>query len=172
MKEHPGIPENITQDVSVEEELNKTVTTIQTMSEVVSSPSVSKSVKTVARKSTSTPVEIPEYTFYGLPAEDTDLTKISTVVEINGMCLNMSADKLSKIFDLHPFVYVEDCSKSLDLTQFLDSWPELPFDFNLEDFDDENMEIDIFNLIESSDAESRSMDDFVGDQTDVQTDLK
>lgn len=119
VKEHPGIPENITQDVEVEEDLNKAITKIQSNAEVVSIPST---WRTVARKSTSAPQEsFGEYTFYGLPVEETDLAKINTAVEINGMCLSMSADKLGKIFDLHPYVDVDDCSKSSDLTPYLDS---------------------------------------------------
>lgn len=95
-----------------------------------------------------------EYTFYGLPHQETDLTKINTAVEINGMYLNMSADKLGKIFDLHPFVDVEDCSRSMDMSQYLDSWPELTFDFNIEDFDEENLEIDILSFIDSNEYEN------------------
>lgn len=115
-KEHPGTPENITQDVEVEDQLNKTIVKIQSRAEVVSTPNSSR---TVARKSTSTLYDtVEEYTFYGLPHQETDLTKINTAVEINGMSLNMSADKLGKIFDLHPYVDVEDCSKSVD---YLDS---------------------------------------------------
>lgn len=122
-KEHPGIPENITQDVEVEDELNITIGKIHSKAtEVVAEPANNR---VFAKKSTSAPHQPmtieEEFTFYGLPAEETDLTKINTAVEINGMCLNMSADKLGKIFDLHPYVYVEDCTKSSDLTSYLDS---------------------------------------------------
>lgn len=92
---------------------------IQSVAELVSTPNTAKAV---ARKSTSALHESPdEYSFYGLPREETDLTKISTAVELNGMCLNMSAEKLGKLFDLHPCVHVEDCSKTLDLISYLES---------------------------------------------------
>lgn len=105
--------------MEVEDQLNKAIAKVQSSAEIVSLPA---NWRSVARKSTSTPHELlGEYTFYGLPVDETDLTKINTTVEINGMCLDMSADKLDKIFDLHPCVYVKDCSKSMDLTPYLDS---------------------------------------------------
>lgn len=156
-KEHPNIPENITQDIEVEDQLNKTIIKVQSKAEVVPAPNSSRPV---ARKSTSIPAydSVEEYSFYGSPQDETDLTKINTAVEINGMYLNMSADKLGKIFDLHPYIDVEDCSKSLDT---LDSWPEWTFDFNIENFDEENLEIDILTLIEDNEYENRPTIDLV-----------
>lgn len=118
-KEHPGTPENITQDIEVEDQLNKTIQKIQSRAETINT---ANSSRVVAKKSTSAQQDtMEEYTFYGLPHQETDLTKINTAVEINGMYLSMSADKLGKIFDLHPYVGVEDCSKSTDVSQYLDS---------------------------------------------------
>lgn len=121
-REHPGIPENITQDVEVEDELNKTIAQIQSKAEEVITKPTANAIRVVARKSTSAPHEsLDEYTFYGLPVENSDLTKINTTVEMNGKFFNMSADKLGNLFDLHPHLEVEDCSKTMDLTQYLDS---------------------------------------------------
>ncbi|KAG5893935.1 hypothetical protein JTB14_028744 [Gonioctena quinquepunctata] len=133
-KDHPEQTEDmsINFDEIIEDEYQVTIAAVFRDAFVIVKDSTSpppspvqppKTLKSTARKSTSAPQKTPqeEYSFYGLPVEEVDLTKISTSVEINGMRLNMSADKLGKIFDLDPQVQVKDCNDTVDLTGLFDS---------------------------------------------------
>ncbi|KAJ8916522.1 hypothetical protein NQ315_000164 [Exocentrus adspersus] len=122
VKEHPLIQDQqVVQDLQLLESYN------QTMNSIIASATDVAAVapKNTARKSTSAPhpksSELTEYSFYGNRPEQVDLSKIKTSVEINGMHLDMSAEKLSKIFDLDVAVALEDCNLCLNMSNLFDS---------------------------------------------------
>ncbi|KAJ8972650.1 hypothetical protein NQ317_008236 [Molorchus minor] len=135
-KAHAGMPENVVHNAEVIEMYNVTMAKIiidarpATEADAKSAP-VSGTRKPVARKSTAAPFKAAhgfagagppkEYSYYGQAPEPVDLGKIKTVVELNGMCLNMTAEKLSKIFDLEARVEIEDCNLSVNLSTLFDS---------------------------------------------------
>ncbi|CAH1118526.1 unnamed protein product [Phaedon cochleariae] len=127
---HPGLPRNINHDPSMDEQVIEVFNDIVARAYRVEDPFCStpppatRQVRNTAMKSTSSPQNAstaPEYSFYGLPPEEVDLTRIMTSVDINGVCLDMSADKLGKIFDLNPHVRVEDCQALGELESVLES---------------------------------------------------
>ncbi|KAJ8956301.1 hypothetical protein NQ318_015037 [Aromia moschata] len=140
-KEHRGMPESIIVDGDVNEEYTVAVARIIMDAREVAGAAA----RSTARKSTSAPKarSETEYSYYGTRAEPVDLGKIMTAVEINGMCLNMSAEKLSKIFDLNAEVVVEDCNLSVNLST-------LHINFSLDDFSEDSFELDnIFPYVDS-----------------------
>ncbi|CAH1971545.1 unnamed protein product [Acanthoscelides obtectus] len=94
-----------------------------------SSASSSTFGRNVAKKSTSTPhqrseaeveppaVEMDPYSYYGTEEEPLFLHNIKTKVELNGVYMDISADKLARIFDLGACVLVEDCKHLLPADQ-------------------------------------------------------
>ncbi|XP_023310781.1 uncharacterized protein LOC108911829 [Anoplophora glabripennis] len=121
-KEHPEVQDpRVEQDMQLVDNYNSTMAgIIASAVEVAREPEV----KNTAKKSTSTPQTssgAQEYTFYGNQPEEVDLSKIMTSVEVNGMHLNMSAERLAKIFDLNVVVALEDCNLSVNLSSVFDS---------------------------------------------------
>lgn len=115
-KEHYGLVENILQDDVLEREYHKTLKSVQDMAVIwPSPPSPSKSV---ARKSTSTSTlqkSTEEFSNYGIEVEKMDFNQIKTSVDLNGKYTELSAQELSEIMDLQPYVEVEDCNLLLDV---------------------------------------------------------
>ncbi|XP_028133091.2 uncharacterized protein LOC114328441 [Diabrotica virgifera virgifera] len=120
-KEHPNVEENIIHDEAIEALYVSTMATICKTAVSVPEPSA-RSVpsavikKHTARKSTSKPSTLPmeEFSFYGNTVEDVDLNKIMSSVEINGMHLDMSAERLGTLFNLHPSLILERCDAHVD----------------------------------------------------------
>lgn len=122
VREHPMVDDQeVIQDMQRVEEYNATMAGIIASAVDVTTEKV---LKNTARKSTSAPHNssgTQEYSYYGTRPEEVDMSKIMTSVEVNGMHLNMSAEKLSKIFDLNVVVAVEDCNLSVNLSSVFDS---------------------------------------------------
>ncbi|XP_072393042.1 uncharacterized protein [Diabrotica undecimpunctata] len=120
-KEHPNVEENIIHDEAMEALYVSTMAAICKSAVSVPEPSA-RSVKSpvskkhTARKSTSKPSTLPleEFSFYGNTVEDVDLNKIMSSVEINGMHLDMSAERLGTLFNLNPFLTLERCDSHVD----------------------------------------------------------
>lgn len=115
-KEHPGLVESIIHDQSLEGDFQEAIKRAQEIATFIPlSPS-----KTVARKSTGTssalqkPIE--EFSYYGLEVEHVDLNNIRTSMEINGKHVEMSAQELGNYMNLQPYVHVEDCNLSMDVS--------------------------------------------------------
>ncbi|CAG9853748.1 unnamed protein product [Phyllotreta striolata] len=112
-KDHPDAEECILYDKDVQDSFNECMRIIQSEAIRIENPNThhisttSKECAT-ARKSTSAfyyrPLE--EFSYYGNPVEKLDMSKIMSTVEINGICMDMTADKLGKLFDLDPIVEV------------------------------------------------------------------
>lgn len=121
-KGHPETTDQqVVQDLQMMDAYNTAITDIIASATEVS---MEKVLKNTARKSTSAPQlsnSTQEYSYYGNRPEEVDLSKIMTSVEINGMHLDMSAEKLSKIFDLNVVVAIEDCNLSVNLSSMFDS---------------------------------------------------
>lgn len=128
-KEHNQLTDNnIIHAQDIEDRLQTALRTVHETATIVPNPdspnntSIHSSplqtpIKQTARKSTSSSSPpMNEYSFYGESIEYVDLNKIMTSVEMNGVCLQMNADKLGKIFDLNPFVPLERCDILLDDT--------------------------------------------------------
>ncbi|XP_056631686.1 uncharacterized protein LOC130441883 isoform X1 [Diorhabda sublineata] len=126
-KEHSQSTDNIIHAQDIEDRFQSALRTVLETAVVVPNPDspnttsihttpLQVAIKQTARKSTSSSSQVNEYSFYGGSIEDVDLNKIMTSVEMNGVCLQMNADKLGKIFDLNPFVGLERCDALLDNT--------------------------------------------------------
>lgn len=91
----------------------KPTTGVKRKKQSVAKKSTSRRTRPTARKSTSAVNRVIEpFSFYRKTVEPINYEAISTVMSFGGIEMNLKANKMSELINLHPKVFVVDCNQA------------------------------------------------------------